>query len=216
MTGIKLLDRPTEKFAEAGGFAVADPADETPIKLGGLPETAWAKQLTQPAATPTPESSDAESPLAAGWKALLNLNRLEGSSGRALKFSSHSDGARRHGPLHFSLVELSKVSSVSAQSGDVGDWLDAASVLKRDAIKVRNSSSLGRHASVLLTLADALTFTSPSDPTLSTDATKALQRGLAVLTDPFISTETEKGLMIELLSCGWNIAPASEGKPPVA
>jgi hypothetical protein len=218
MTGTALLKRSTEKFAEAGGFAIADPADKAPIKLGAVPKMALVDQVTQPPATPTPEPPDAGgpvpagSPVPAGWKALLNVNRLEGNQGATIRFSSRSDGAKGDGPLRFSLVALSKAAS--GLSGNPGDWLDAASVLKRDAVRVRNSSSLGRHASVLLTLADALTFTLPSDPTLRPGATDALQRGLSVLTEPFISTETEKGLMIDLLSRGWNLAPASEGKPP--
>lgn len=213
MTGTTLLERPTEKFAEAGGFAVGDPADKTPIKLGGVPKMAPVEQIAQPPATPTPEPPDTGSPPPPGWKAFLNLNRLEGSQGATITFSSRSNDAKGDGPLRFSLVALSKAAS--EHSGNPGDWLDAASVLKRDAVRVRNSSSLGRHASVLLTLADALTFTLPSDPTLRPGATDALQRGLSVLTEPFISTETEKGLMIHLLSRGWNLAPASEGKPPV-
>jgi hypothetical protein len=92
--------------------------------------------------------------------------------------------------------------------------LDAASVLKRDAVRLRNSSSYGRHAYVLLTLADALTYTDPSDPTLKPRASELLESGISILTEPFVSTETEKDLMKGLLSHGWNIAPASEGHPP--
>ena len=213
MTGTTLLERPTEKFAEAGGFAVEDPADKTPIKLGGAPKMAPVDQITQPPATPTPEPR-VGSLVPPGWKAFLDLNRLEGSQGATITFSSRFDDAKGDSSLRFSLVALSQAAS--GHSDDPGDWLDAASVLKRDAVRVRNSSSLGRHASVLLTLADALTFTLPSDPTLKPGATDALKRGLSVLTEPFISTEAEKGLMIDLLSRGWNLAPAFEGKSPGA
>ncbi|HXA54016.1 MAG TPA: hypothetical protein VNV37_03985 [Solirubrobacteraceae bacterium] len=161
MTGAAQLERPTEKFAEAGGFAVAD-TDKTPIKLGSVPKMALVDQIAQPPATPTTEPQDAGSPAPTGWKALMNLNRVEGSQGATIAFSSRSGGAKGDGPLYFSLAALSNAASV--RSGNPGDWLDAASVLKRDAVRVRNSSSLGRHAAVLLTLADALTFTLPSDP----------------------------------------------------
>jgi hypothetical protein len=212
MTGVQLLERPAEKLAETGGFAVTDPADEAPIKLGGLSDTVPEGSISRLIATPTPEPPDRRSPVA-GWETRLNLNGLEGNSVPAVRLSSRAEQGRDYGPLHYSLVALSKVAS--APSGDPGEWLDAASALKRDAVRVRNSSSLGRHAAVLLTLADALTYTVPSDPTLRLGATEALQRGLSVLTEPFVSVEAEKRLMIELLNCGWNIAPASEGKPPV-
>jgi hypothetical protein len=69
---------------------------------------------------------------------------------------------------------------------------------------------------VLLTLADALTFTVPSDATLRSGAPEVLQQGLSVLTEPFVSTEDEKRLMMDLLSRGWNLAPAfDEGTSPV-
>lgn len=214
MTRSGLFEPPANTRDEVGALAVADTLGDAPIDLACSPAAGTVQSATVPATTPTPE----QQPLAGrnlrptDPTYLRNLNRIEASSPGAVSFSFRTGDARTYGPLHFSLSALSKAAS----SHDAGDWLDAASALKRDAVRLRNSSGLGRHASVLLTLADALTFTLPSDPTLRPGASQILQRGLSVLTEPFISTDDEKGLMKELLSHGWNIAPASEGHPPAA
>jgi hypothetical protein len=88
------------------------------------------------------------------------------------------------------------------------DWLEAASTLKRDAARLRNSH-LARHASVLLAIADALTFTEPSDPTLGPEAIIVLDRGLALLGEPFISEPIEEDFLVDMLSHGWNLVPSA-------
>ncbi len=209
MTQSTLLEHKTT-LDEGGTFTVLGEASQTRLELGDLSGIA-VQPAMEPPATPTPEETPRRfSSPSVGPMYLLSLNRLEATNSATVQFSSRSHDARPYSPLSVSLEALSRAAS----SPDAGAWLEAAATLKRDAVRLRNSSTYGRHAAVLLTLADALTFTRPSDPTLRPGASAVLQRGLAVLTDPFVSTEAERDLMRELLSRGWNVAPASEGLPP--
>ncbi len=213
MSGPGLFARQSTKPSdEDGALAVSDRTGAFRVEAG-LSPTMSVGSSTEPVATPTPEEriKDASS-RATGRMYTLNVDRLESRGSSTLRFPSRSGAAQGRGPLYCSLTALSNAAS----NGDAGDWLDAASVLKRDAVRLRNSASLGRHASVLLMLADALTFTTPGDPTLEPGASQAIQRGLSVLTDPYVSTEDEKSLMTDLLSRGWKVAPPfDEGLVPV-
>ena len=94
-------------------------------------------------------------------------------------------------------------------------WSEAASTLKRDAVRLRRSP-YGRHASVLLAVADALTFTEPSDPRITSQAAAMLDHCLALLTEPHISEPAEEALLVDLLSEGWSLTPfVDESRPEV-
>jgi hypothetical protein len=109
----------------------------------------------------------------------------------------------RHGRLRRSFAT---VDALRADT-DGADWIEAAATLKRDAVRLRNTH-LARHSSVLLAIADALTFTRRDDPSL-TKETVIFDRGLALLSEPFIAEPAEEDFLVELLSEGWNLAPAS-------
>jgi len=214
MTGSTLLEHQAEAaLDERGAFNISAATSRTRLDLGE-PSNVAVKPAAEPAAMPTPEGEPSPnfSSSSIGPMYMLSLNRLEATNSATVQFSSRAHDAQPYSPLSVSLEALSRAASKS----DAGAWLDAAATLKRDAIRLRNSSAYGRHAAVLLTLADALTFTRPADPTLRPGASSVLQRGLAVLTDPFVSTDAERELMRNLLSHGWNIAPASEGLPPAS
>jgi hypothetical protein len=68
----------------------------------------------------------------------------------------------------------------------------------------------------LLALADALTFTEPTDPTLDSQARAALEHSLSVLTEPHITEAAEEALLVNLLSHGWNLTPSVTEEPPEA
>ncbi len=212
MTRLELVDAPAETSKEVDGLAVAGTGGEdTRIDLSGLSATEL-KPATRPADAPKREGRSSAGALSRSY--LLSVVRLEANGSSTIHFPSRGadvSDVSRHGQLRDSLEALSQ----AAVSDKAGDWLDAASTAKRDAIRLRNSAGFGRHASVLLMLADALTFTVPSDPTLKPNATDGLRRGLSILTDSYVSTETEKHLMMELLGQGWNIAPAFEDAGPV-
>ncbi len=133
-----------------------------------------------------------------------------GAGSDSFRFAYHPRTAGGESRLHRSMAALRNVAS--PPEAVAGEWLEAAAILKRDAVRLRDTSH-ARHATVLLTLADALTFTAPSEPTLETGAVGVLQRGLSLLTNPFVSQEAEENLAIELISAGWNLAPASTGAP---
>jgi len=84
-------------------------------------------------------------------------------------------------------------------------WIGAAAILKRDAVRLRNSP-FSRHADVLLSLADALTFTDPDE--VSDRSMGAFERGLGVLSEPFVSETTEEAFLIDLMAQGWHLAPS--------
>ena len=221
MTRSALLEQKTA-LDEGDAFRVVGEGSPTRLEFGSLSSSA-VQPATELAATPMPERrlsrelperkpSHGFSSAPGGPMYQLGLTRLEATNSATVQFSSRIHRDRPNSPLSVSLEVLSEVAS----RPDACAWLNAAATLKRDAVRLRNSSAYGRHAAVLLTLADALTFTRPSDPTLRPGASEALQRGLRVLTDPFVSTDAERDLMRDLLSRGWNIAPASEGLPPAS
>jgi len=110
-----------------------------------------------------------------------------------------------------SLAALRALRSDRSPAG----WSEAAATLKRDAVRLRHSH-YGRHASVLLALADALTFTEPTDPTLDAQAPAVLDRGLSLLAEPHVTEPAEEALLVDMLSHGWNLTPSvGEERPEV-
>jgi hypothetical protein len=86
------------------------------------------------------------------------------------------------------------------------DWLEAATVLKSDALRLRNSH-LARHADLLLAIADALTFTGPQDALINEQSFSVLRQGLSLLSEPFVGEPAEEEFLINLLKTGWHLAP---------
>ena len=103
--------------------------------------------------------------------------------------------------LRASYEAIARLRSASAEPAD---WIEAAATLKRDAVRLRNTY-FARHASVLLAVADALTFTEPDDPTLDAGATAMFTDSLALLTEPFLSQPAEETFLLNLLGYGWNL-----------
>jgi hypothetical protein len=98
------------------------------------------------------------------------------------------------------------------RSKEPADWLVAAATLKRDAVRLRGTA-LDRHSSVLLALADALTFTEPDEPTLSPGSSDALNRGVSLLIEPFVAEPDEENFLVEMMEAGWNLAPSADLAP---
>lgn len=134
----------------------------------------------------------------------------DASGGTATVALATGSQPKTSNPLRRSLDALLEVRSGS-QSGLL--WLEAASILKADAVRLR-PSTLSRHSSVLLAIADALTFTEPDQASLQFSK-ETLDRCLQVLTSSFISEQTEESLLIDLLEHGWNLVP-SGGSDPLA
>jgi hypothetical protein len=109
---------------------------------------------------------------------------------------------------------LSALTNLRASEPSAAIWIGVASTLKSDAARFR-SSPLSRHSSVMLALADALTFTDPSDPTLDFQRS-TVDRSLAVLSSPFVAESEEEALLSDLLGHGWNLAPAASDEPLTA
>lgn len=112
-----------------------------------------------------------------------------------------STGESEAGRLSASFAALAKLRGSRAP----GAWIETAATLKRDAVKLRNSA-FSRHADVLLVLADAVTFTDPADA--SDRSMAVLERGLALLSEPFIGEPAEEAFLIDLMAQGWHLAPA--------
>jgi hypothetical protein len=119
-----------------------------------------------------------------------------------IPFASSEQG-KREGRLRRSFEALGAVRS----DRGAADWLEAATALKADAIRLRNSFA-ARHSAVLLAAADALTFTDPQDPALDSSSFESLERSLALLSEPFIAERAEEDFLVELIRTGWNLAPA--------
>ncbi len=118
---------------------------------------------------------------------------------RASTFDAREKNSRR---FRSSLAALHQVRTT--QEG--ADWLEAVRVLKHDAIRLRNTH-LSRHSSVLLALADALTFTDPNEQVMDSRTSVPVQRAISLLSEPFINEAAEEEVLIGLLSNGWYLAP---------
>ncbi len=98
------------------------------------------------------------------------------------------------------------------KSEEPADWLVAAATLKRDAVRLRGTA-FDRHSSVLLALADALTYTEPDDPTLGPGFGDALNRGVSLLVEPFVAEPDEENFLVSMMEAGWNLAPSADLNP---
>jgi hypothetical protein len=146
-----------------------------------------------------------ESPVAAAMRrrpALREADRIDPKDRIPL-------GAPMSGPegptltrIRSSLAALSRLRS----SREPADWIEAATLMKRDVVRLRDTH-YARHTSVLLAMADALTFTEPSDPDLDPHAGAVFDHSLALLSESFIGEPEEEAVLRELLSLGWNLAP---------
>ncbi len=144
---------------------------------------------------------------------MLEPDRHPEQGGSVLTWPSsvnhRSELSRRRFPA--SLGALRSLRSDHSPAG----WSEAAATLKRDAVRLRRTH-YGRHASILLAIADALTFTEPDDPTLDTEASTVLERGLSLLAEPHITDSAEENFLTDLLSRGWNLTPSvGEERPEV-
>lgn len=110
--------------------------------------------------------------------------------------------------LAAALAPLRRLADAEAPTDE--EWLSTAIVLKRAAVPLRNSTRT-RHASVLLSLSDALTFTERSE--LDAGAMRLLVDGVRLLMEPFLSQSAEERLLVDMLTRGWNLAPITEGMP---
>lgn len=131
--------------------------------------------------------------------------------------SEEKSGEDSEEPLRFKLSPLvgeregSQLSASFAalaglrMSSTAAAWIETAATLKRDAIRLRNSP-FARHADVLLVLADALTFTDPGQ--VDDRSMAVLERGLGVLSEPFVSETAEEAFLTDLMTQGWHLAPS--------
>jgi hypothetical protein len=141
------------------------------------------------------------------------VSEVEAESGftEPIKLTIHSPADNQVG-AHNLRSSFTAISRLRAQRS-AGEWIEAAGTLKRDAVRLRNTR-LARHSAVLLALADALTFTEPSDPTLDQQATTVFDHSLSLLREPFVSEPAEEAFLVDLLSHGWNLAPSTDTEPP--
>ena len=151
--------------------------------------------------------------VAAAPEEVSNGAPKEGEKGATLgrfNLGGSRNGELAAGPFSSSIKVLTRLRR-AGQETDV--WIEAARVLKSDAARVRKTMS--RHASVLLAMSDALTFTEPDDPTLDFQA-GTLSRSIALLTEPFLSEPDEEAFLTDLLEHGWNLVPAADTQPLTA
>lgn len=146
------------------------------------------------------------------WQEISRTDRFSEEKERAqerhgsvqILFENPPYSGRGQTPLRASLEALGEVRS----HAEGIDWLEAAIVLKRDVVRLRDSN-YSRHAAVLLALADALTFTETEE--VPRDRRKALMsHALGLLSEPYIAEADEEEFLGELLMAGWNLAPSEE------
>jgi hypothetical protein len=126
----------------------------------------------------------------------------KGASAVEILFEDPPYAGRSRTPLRASLHALGELRSDAS-----GDWLEAATVLKRDVVRLRGSS-YSRHAAVLLALADAFTFTEADEVAGSVGS--LVSHALGLLSEPYIAEADEEEFLGELLMAGWNLAPSDE------
>ncbi|HXR30541.1 MAG TPA: hypothetical protein VN752_05330 [Solirubrobacterales bacterium] len=145
------------------------------------------------------------------WGAVRQINAFaegeaseEAGSGVQILFEERPV-SRSQTPLRASLEALSQLRSSAATV----DWLEAAAVLKRDVVRLRDTN-YSRHAAVLLALADALTFTESAEVAAAGEGNTLFGHALGLLSEPYISEPDEEEFLSELLVAGWNLAPSEE------
>lgn len=119
-----------------------------------------------------------------------------------------SEGETNTHRLRSSFTAISRLRSQRS----AGDWVAAAATLKHDAVRFRGTH-LARHSAVLLALADALTFTEPSDPMLDAQAGAVFDHGLSLLSESFVSEPAEEAFLVDLMSHGWHLVPSAGIEP---
>ncbi|HET9198589.1 MAG TPA: hypothetical protein VFN92_10095 [Solirubrobacterales bacterium] len=132
---------------------------------------------------------------------------MEGEEARGtvqIVFDETPPARAARSPIKASLDALIALRS----DAEAADWLEAAAVLKRDVVRLRDSS-YSRHLAVLLALADALTFTEP-DEVSPAGAKPLFSHALGLLSEPYISEASEEEFLGELLTAGWNLTPSAE------
>lgn len=181
-----ILEKPPEPVEK-----VPTPVPQVSEPLGDLPQATTAgsdvalkfRLAPQASATESDDPTDeAESPLK-----IELVQENEPARGSRLRSSFNALGGLRN-------------------SRSTADWLEAATTLKADALRLRNSP-LARHSSVLLALADALTFTDPTDSALDAKSYETLEQSLSLLSEPFIGEPAEEDFLVGLMTHGWNLAP---------
>jgi hypothetical protein len=98
---------------------------------------------------------------------------------------------------------LAGVHAVLAAEPDIELWQATARRLRAATEQERRRSR--RHAAVALLLADVLSYTAPADLPDPRAAQSALSLGSRALSEPFISTETERRVTEELAKAGWQL-----------
>ena len=106
--------------------------------------------------------------------------------------------------MQASLMALSDLRS----DAEMVDWFEAAAILKRDVVRLRGTN-YSRHASVLLAVADALSFTDPAEVSTASKA-PLFRHTLGLLSEPYISEAAEEEFLGEMLMAGWNLAPSQD------
>lgn len=114
--------------------------------------------------------------------------------------------AGRAAPTSRSLLTgaLASIQQLLRAEPDSEVWQATARRLRAATEQERNRSR--RHAALALLLADALSYTVPSDLRNPTIARNALTLGWRALSQPFISTETERMVTEALGEAGWQLA----------
>lgn len=134
-----------------------------------------------------------------------SLGEAIADDSRYIRFQIPVPDARQAGSrLRRSFGVLTQIKS----SRSAADWLEAAAILKEEAVRLRETQ-YARHSSVLLALADGLTFTDPSDATAEIQ-TGTFDRALALLSEPFLAEPEEEDFLVDLLAHGWNLAPSAD------
>lgn len=184
---LEKIPEPIEKIPRPPA-AIAEPTSasptESPATTGSGPFLVrWTRLPEEVATAPESESED-------------TLGRFDLGGG---------DDQRRNasGPFAKSIRAL---TALRHKGQDAADWIEAARTLKSDAVRFR--STMSRHSAVLLAISDALIFTEPADPTLDFQVS-TVNRGISLLTEPFVSEPDEEAFLTDLLEHGWNLVPSA-------
>jgi hypothetical protein len=190
MAPLALFDHP---LATPSGVRLIQ-RQETPAAGSGEPEFGTLRRLTE--ALPKEDQSKG---------GVFNV-----SNGSSAATSSEKTGERDLTASSAPTTSASMLDEAAAALQTVAlkpnvagsEWCHAARLLRSAALERRVVAP--RIASVALLLADALTFTSPGDVSPN-QRDGALKPGLRLLTQPFVSTAEEGGLVDALLDNGWDV-----------
>lgn len=188
---LEKIPEPVEKIPRPPA-AIAEPTSarqtDLPSSTGSGPfQVRWA-QLPEETAAGAPESENGDP-----------LGRFD--------FGRDSQRDKESSPFVESIRAL---AALRHEGQDGKDWIEAARILKSDALRFR--STMSRHAAVLLAISDALIFTEPTDQTLDFQVA-TLNRGISLLAEPFVSEPDEEAFLTDLLEHGWNLVPSAGTEP---